>query len=57
MGKLKFLIKQNTDNLHRQSGIRPELPAERHGNGQLMRCMSCDHLYTRCKVGLGEVVV
>lgn len=32
-GKLQFLITQNTDNLHRQSGIHPELLAELHGNG------------------------
>lgn len=51
LGKLKFLITQNTDNLHRQSGIRPELLAELHGNGHLMRCMSCDRLYTCREVG------
>jgi NAD-dependent SIR2 family protein deacetylase len=51
MGKLKFLITQNTDNLHRASGISPELLAELHGNGQLMRCLSCDRLYTRSEVG------
>lgn len=51
LDKLKFLITQNTDNLHRQSGIRPELLAELHGNGQLMRCMGCDRLYTRREVG------
>jgi NAD-dependent SIR2 family protein deacetylase len=51
LGKLQFLITQNTDNLHRQSGIRPELLAELHGNGQLMRCLGCDQLYTRQEVG------
>jgi mono-ADP-ribosyltransferase sirtuin 6 len=51
MGKLKFLITQNTDNLHRESGIPSELLAELHGNGQLMRCLSCDRLYTRREVG------
>ena len=51
LGKLRFLITQNTDNLHRQSGIRPELLAELHGNGQLMRCLSCDRLHTRQEVG------
>ena len=51
LGKLRFLITQNTDNLHRQSGIRPELLAELHGNGQLMRCLGCDCLYTRQEVG------
>ncbi len=47
LGKLQFLITQNTDNLHRRSGIRPELLAELHGNGQLMRCTNCGRSYTR----------
>jgi NAD-dependent SIR2 family protein deacetylase len=51
LGKLRFLITQNTDNLHRRSGIRPELLAELHGNGQLMRCLGCGRLYTRREVG------
>lgn len=50
LGKLQFLITQNTDNLHRRSGIRPELLAELHGNGQLMRCLACDRLCTREEV-------
>jgi NAD-dependent deacetylase len=51
LGKLGFLITQNTDNLHRRSGIRPRLLAELHGNGQLVRCLGCDRLYTRQEVG------
>ena len=51
LGKLQFLITQNTDNLHRRSGIRPDLLAELHGNGQLVRCLGCDGLYTRQEVG------
>jgi NAD-dependent SIR2 family protein deacetylase len=51
LGKLRFLVTQNTDNLHRRSGISPELLAELHGNGQLMRCLGCDRLYTRQEVG------
>ena len=51
LGKLQFLIPQNTDNLHRRSGIRPELLAELHGNGQLMRCTDCGRTYTREEVG------
>src|SRR5215213_5751048 len=51
LGKLRFLITQNTDNLHRRSGIRPETLAELHGNGQLMRCLGCDRLYVRQEVG------
>jgi mono-ADP-ribosyltransferase sirtuin 6 len=51
LGKLQFLITQNTDNLHRRSGIRPDLLAELHGNGQLMRCTECARTYTREEVG------
>src|SRR5919202_890134 len=51
LGKLQFLITQNTDNLHRRSGIHPELLAELHGNGRLMRCLGCNRLYTRQEVG------
>jgi NAD-dependent deacetylase len=51
LGKLRFLITQNTDNLHRRSGIRPEILAELHGNGQLMRCLGCDRLHARQEVG------
>jgi NAD-dependent SIR2 family protein deacetylase len=51
LGKLRFLITQNTDNLHRRSGICPELLAELHGNGQLMRCLGCERLYARQEVG------
>ncbi|MCA1716360.1 MAG: hypothetical protein LC781_05660 [Actinobacteria bacterium] len=50
LGKLEFLITQNTDNLHRRSGIRPELLAELHGNGQILRCLGCDRLYNRREV-------
>jgi len=42
IGKLKFLISQNVDNLHLKSGIKPELLAELHGNLTKVRCLSCD---------------
>jgi NAD-dependent SIR2 family protein deacetylase len=51
LGKLRLLITQNTDDLHRRSGIRPELLAELHGNGRLVRCLGCDRLYARQEVG------
>jgi NAD-dependent SIR2 family protein deacetylase len=41
IGKLKFLISQNVDNLHLKSGIRPELLAELHGNLTKLRCQRC----------------
>ena len=47
---LKFLISQNVDNLHLQSGIRPELIAELHGNGQLMKCLACDERFTKVEL-------
>jgi NAD-dependent SIR2 family protein deacetylase len=45
LGKLKFLISQNVDNLHLKSGIRPELIAELHGNMTKMRCKRCEQTY------------
>jgi NAD-dependent SIR2 family protein deacetylase len=51
LGKLRFLITQNTDNLHRESGIDPDLLAELHGNGRLMRCLRCDRQFSREEVG------
>ena len=41
MGKMGFLISQNVDNLHLESGIRPELLAELHGNIFKLQCKSC----------------
>jgi NAD-dependent SIR2 family protein deacetylase len=41
LGKLRFLISQNVDNLHLQSGIRPDLLAELHGNTNKLRCHRC----------------
>jgi NAD-dependent SIR2 family protein deacetylase len=41
LGKLRFLITQNVDNLHLRSGIRPELLAELHGNVTRLRCQLC----------------
>jgi NAD-dependent deacetylase len=41
IGKLKFLISQNVDNLHLKSGIRSDLLAELHGNITKLRCIRC----------------
>jgi NAD-dependent SIR2 family protein deacetylase len=57
LGKLKFLISQNVDNLHLKSGIRPELIAELHGNMTKLRCKRCEKTFdqisrkTKCPCG------
>src|SRR5688572_25429663 len=51
LGKLGFVITQNTDNLHRAPGVEPDRLAELHGNGHLVRCLGCDLQYTREEVG------
>ncbi len=57
LGKLKFLISQNVDNLHLKSGILDELLAELHGNIVKLRCTRCQNTIeqaagqTICKCG------
>src|SRR6516225_5451897 len=40
LGVLRFLITQNVDDLHRQSG--QQSVAEIHGNWRLIRCIECN---------------
>ena len=47
LGKLKFLISQNVDNLHLKSGIKPDLLAELHGNITKLRCLRCEQTIDR----------
>ena len=42
LGKMKYCISQNVDNLHLKSGIKSELLAELHGNLSKVRCLACD---------------
>lgn len=57
LGRLKFLISQNVDNLHLKSGIRPALLAELHGNISKLRCRRCEQTIdhntgqTKCPCG------
>ena len=46
MGLMKYLISQNVDNLHLESGIESSLIAELHGNYKLMKCIECDERFT-----------
>ncbi len=61
MGKLKFLISQNVDNLHLKSGISPDLLAELHGNMTKLRCTRCgkrvDQSEGRTRCGCGGKLV
>ena len=43
MGKLVFLISQNIDNLHLESGINPDSLAELHGNLTKLKCRKCGY--------------
>jgi len=61
MGKLKFLISQNVDNLHLKSGIHPDLLAELHGNMTKLRCTKCgkkvDRSNSKANCGCGGRLV
>jgi len=46
-GYLKFLVSQNTDGLHRRSGVPPDKIAELHGNQNLEICKDCCAQYLR----------
>ncbi|KAL6073944.1 Silent information regulator family protein [Balamuthia mandrillaris] len=46
-GILKYVISQNTDGLHRKSGLPPEKLSELHGNTNLERCSRCGAEYMR----------
>lgn len=51
LGRLRFLISQNVDNLHLESGFPSDRLAELHGNGKLMRCLACDSRFGFSQVG------
>ncbi|KAJ3297382.1 hypothetical protein HK104_000553 [Borealophlyctis nickersoniae] len=46
-GALKYLVSQNTDGLHRKSGIRPDVISELHGNSNREYCKQCGKEYIR----------
>jgi len=49
-GRLAFLISQNVDGLHLESGFPADRLAELHGNGRLLKCLACDHRCTKMAV-------
>lgn len=46
-GYLKHVISQNTDGLHRKSGIPADKISEVHGNTNKEECMKCGKEYMR----------
>lgn len=51
MELIQGLISQNIDNLHLRSGFPEQKLVELHGNVTLMKCIECDHRYTRKFLG------
>jgi len=54
LGRLQFLISQNVDGFHIDSGFPLEKLAELHGNTNLMLCLSCNKKYTKKQIGWNE---
>jgi len=53
LGVLRFLITQNVDDLHRQSG--QQSVAEIHGNWRLIRCIECNARFPAEEISLAKL--
>ena len=56
LGKVQFLISQNVDGLHLDSGFPFKKIAELHGNKNLMICMQCGAKYLKSQIGWNESI-
>jgi NAD-dependent SIR2 family protein deacetylase len=56
LGKVQYLISQNVDGLHVESGFPADKLAELHGNKHLVRCLACDAVLTKTRVGWNEAI-
>ena len=50
IGKLKFLISQNVDNLHQRAGSSPDRIIEIHGTACTVKCLECEAKYDRDEI-------
>jgi len=46
-GKVRYVISQNTDGLHRKSGLSPSFLSELYGNSNIDNCTICGREYIR----------
>ncbi|MFX0100691.1 MAG: NAD-dependent deacetylase [Candidatus Hodarchaeota archaeon] len=51
LGKVEFLISQNVDGFHLDSGFPQEKLAELHGNTNYMVCLECNWKYRHAEIG------
>lgn len=49
LGYIKYVISQNTDGLHRLSGIPESKISELHGNAFMEKCEKCGNRYEWCR--------
>lgn len=56
LGKVQFLISQNVDGFHLDSGFPASKIAELHGNKNLMICMNCNKKYSKNEIGWNEKI-
>ena len=45
LNKVSYVITQNIDNLHQNSGLSDDQVIELHGNGTFAKCLNCEKKY------------